>query len=151
MKTEKVDLAALAVLVRRDRMELNLSQTNYGHRLGLTQGQVSDLERARFVDLSHEVRQRLVRRFKRLPTMRGTEPDRLIQDVQEHAARELGSVFGVIPEHRRVELANHLKRQMTLLAELSRLAARRRQRPRNGDGDPPVLFGGTPPVSTPLG
>jgi transcriptional regulator with XRE-family HTH domain len=138
-----VDMAALAELVRRDRARLTLNQTAYGKRLGLTQGQISDLERARFLELSHDVQQGLARRFKRLPTVEATaESDRLVQEVQQHAALELGPVFGALPEYRRRELANHLKRQMTLLAELARLAARRPKRRRRGrDGDPPILFG----------
>jgi hypothetical protein len=125
MKAEPVDMAALAELVRRDRARLNLNQTVYGQRLGLTQGQISDLERARFLELSHDVQRGLARRFKRLPTVQATaERDQLIQDVLQAVARELGSAFGVIPGPERVELANHLKRQVALLADLARRAAR---------------------------
>jgi transcriptional regulator with XRE-family HTH domain len=133
MKAEPVDMAALAELVRRDRTRLNLNQTVYGQRLGLTQGQISDLERARFLELSHDVQQGLARRFKRLPTVQAAaERDQLIQDVLHAVARELGSAFGVIPGPERVELANHLKRQVALLAGLARRAARYpKRRPRN--------------------
>jgi transcriptional regulator with XRE-family HTH domain len=125
MQAEPFDMTALAVLVRRDRAGLNLNQTDYGHRLGLSQAQISDLECARFLELSHDMQRALARRFKRLPTVQPTaERDRLIQDVLQAVARELGSVFGVIPGPERVELANHLKRQVALLAGLARRAAR---------------------------
>jgi hypothetical protein len=65
MSSGKIDWDALARLVRDDRN--GKSQTKYGQDIGLSQGQVSDLERKMMRELSAGVDRALRKRFKEIP------------------------------------------------------------------------------------
>jgi transcriptional regulator with XRE-family HTH domain len=134
-----IDMAELARWVRRDRARLKLTQAAYAKRLGgLTQGQISNLERGAFRELSLAVAHAMRRRFKRLPRKTArAETDALIALVSDHLARKFSEIMHILPEHERRELADHLMRQITLLTE-PHLRPRRRPPPRR---DPPILFG----------
>jgi hypothetical protein len=147
----ETDMAALAVLVRRDRAYLRLSQVAYGRLLGgLSQAQVSDLERGtRLRSLSPQMTRFLRRRFTRLPSATVRVPEEvaaLVERVTTHAKRQL-SALTHLPQSQREEIGDHLIRQITLITEpLIRASGRRKKRGPPGDGD--LLFTGTSLVAT---
>jgi hypothetical protein len=148
----ETDMAALAVLVRRDRAYLHLSQAAYGRRLGgLSQVQVSDLERGtRLKSLSPRMTRLLRRRFTRLPSAKVRIPEEvatLVERVTTHAKRQLGALTHV-SQAQREEIGDHLIRQITLITEpLIRASGRRKRGP---PGDSVLLFTGTSRVATRL-
>ena len=61
MSQTRPDLAGIAAALRTERQRLKLTQTAFGQRYGLTQGQVSKLESGAMREISAPVERALVR------------------------------------------------------------------------------------------
>lgn len=125
-----VDWAALGRRMVADRGKK--SQAAYGAEIGLSQGQVSDIERAKMRRLSAEVADVLKRRLGDLPIEGEKSKDRVedrdVESLAAHARREFADLLHRVEDGERAKIVGHLKDQISLLARLAAALAQSDER-----------------------
>lgn len=107
-----IDFRTLGDWVKSDRAKLRLHQGAYGAKLGLSQGQISDLERISMRELSADVKAKLEKRFTVLPVIGDGHRAVTLDDVRENP-----EVAAELSREQRQELMWSVINLLTLLQD----------------------------------